>query len=360
MTETAKSWAATRFPALAAWQHGLTSTQTTPRERPYLAALPILLTGGLVFLALSGFSLALHYNPFAAFDSLQFIDRSINNGWLVHGFHESGTTMVLGAAYWLVFRSMLTGSYRAPGELVWLLAVALLALLLVAGYFGYTLSGGAVSYWSLTEATRSLGGGLPGQLQAWVFGGPAGSGSLARLIVLHVALAVAIFGVLAVYFSAAKAVALKDVTVFHPHYAVQVFVAFVVFALILGVLVFFVPHFGENPLNLAAANPLLVPAFVTPPWYLLPVTALGNTGGPLLVIAAFLLLAALPWLDRGKTGPKFWQRLLVWLLGLDIIFLCIATSVPSAFGPVLVTIFIAWYFLHFLVLTPLVSLLEAA
>jgi quinol-cytochrome oxidoreductase complex cytochrome b subunit len=360
MTETTKSWATTRFPALAAWQNGLAATQTTPRERPYLAALPIIVTGGLIFLALSGFSLALHYNPFAAFESLQFIDRSINNGWLVHGFHESGTTMVMGATYWLVFRAMLTGSYRVPGELVWLLGILVFSLLLVAGYFGYVLNGGAVSYWSLTEATRSLGGGLPGDLQAWVFGGPAGSGTLARLVVLHVALAVAIFGVLAAYFSAARAVAVKDVVVYHPHYAAQVFVAFVVFALILAVLVFFVPHFGENPLNLAAANSLLVPAFVTPPWYLLPITALNNTGGPLLVIAAFLLLAALPWADRGKTGPKFWQRLAVWVLGLDIIGLCIAASVPSAFGPMLVIIFTVWYFLHFLVLTPIISLLEAA
>jgi ubiquinol-cytochrome c reductase cytochrome b subunit len=367
MTDMTKSWTAARFPAIYAWVDGLTGTATEAREMPYLAALPVIIFGAAIFLALTGFALAIHYNPWHAFDSVQFIDRNVANGWLVHGFHATGTSLGLGAAYWLVFRSMLTGTYRAPGELVWLLAVAMLALLLVAAFFGYTLGGGAVSAWSLAEATRSLGGGLPGALQSWVFGGPAGPDTLARLAVLHVVLALIIFGVIAAYFSAAKAAALpyagRRQVAFHPYYTAQMFVAFSVFALILAVLVFFAPHFGENPLNLAAPSPLLVPALVTPPWYLLPITGLNSLGGPLLVIAGFLVLAALPWLDRSggaEFAPSGLQRALVWVLGLDVIGLSIAISVPGIISPILVTIFTVWYFLHFLVLTPLVTLMEAA
>ena len=84
-----------------------------------------------------------------AFASIQFIDRNVNNGWLIHGFHATGTTMLFGTIYLLLFRGILTRNYRAPGELVWVLGVALFSLLLLVGYLGYALTGGAVSYWSL-------------------------------------------------------------------------------------------------------------------------------------------------------------------------------------------------------------------
>jgi quinol-cytochrome oxidoreductase complex cytochrome b subunit len=371
-TDVKQSWAETRLPFLACLRTG-NRTPSLAREAPYLATLPALITAALLFLAASGLVLAVYYNPAHAFDSLQFIDRNVSNGWLIHGFHATGTTMLFGAVYLLLFRGILTRGYRAPGELVWVLGVVLFSLLLLVGYLGYALTGGAVSDWSLIASTNAAGAltGVPGAVGTWFFGGPNGAGTLARLVVFHAVLALAAFGILALYHAGTRALAPKveprAAVRFYPYYTAQYFVALVVFALIFAVLVFFAPHFGQNPLNAAPANPLIVPALLTPPWYLAPFGAVqavfpGIYGGIIGVIALLAVLFALPWLDRSgpNTRPGFLYRFLVFVLALDVIALGLAAaSGPSLVAGILVVVFTIWYFLHFLVLTPLITALEA-
>ncbi len=298
----------------------------------------------------------------------------MNSGWLIHAFHVTGVTMLFGAVYWLLFRDIYTRAYKAPGELVWLLRVKLYALLLLAGWLGYTLSDGAVSYWSLTDAANAATGlsGLPGAVGRWFFGGPNGAGTLARLEVFHAVLALAVLVTLGAHRCAARALARqaappKNPVSCHPYYTAQTFAAFSVFALIFAVLMFFAPHFGLNHLNAAASDPLVVPAVLSPPWYLAPVSAVAGMfttpGGSIFgVIAMLAVLAALPWLDRSGTSNKRGKiyRLLMGLLLLDVIGLGWSVSNPActAAGS-LTAVFVLWYFFHFLVLTPLVTALEA-
>jgi ubiquinol-cytochrome c reductase cytochrome b subunit len=367
-----KPWAETRLPFIAAWRAHFTAPVLAP-DAPYLGTLPTLITVALAFLTVSGFVLAVYYNPAHAFDSVQFIDRDVNNGWLIHGFHETGTTAVFATVYLSLFRIMYTRAYRAPGEVVWLLGVAQFTLLLLTGYLGYVLADGAVSYWSLAGATQAAGnfGGLPGAIGAWFFGGPDGDGTLARLLVFHIVLALAIFGIIALHYAAKGAVTppapARGRVSFHPYYTAQYFVAFVVFALIFAVLLFFAPHFGENPLNLAPANPLIVPASVAPPWYLLSIADVAHAfpgiwGGTIAVVARLGVLFALPWLDRSKPGTPGGglYRFLVLVLAVDVFLLGLAAAAgPSLLGSILAVVLTAYYFLHFLVLTPLVTSLEA-
>jgi ubiquinol-cytochrome c reductase cytochrome b subunit len=371
-TDVKQSWAETRFPLIAGWR-GFFNTPNLARDAPYLATLPALIAAAWGVLAASGLVLAVYYSPAHAFHSIQFIDRDVNNGWLMHGFHATGATMLFALVYLFLFRGILTRAYRAPGELLWVLMVALFSLLLLAGYLGYALTGGAVSYWSLENATNAAGAlsGLPGAVGTWFFGGPNGPGTLTRLLVFHTALALALFGILALYHAGARAltpkVPLREGVSFHPYYTAQYFVALVVFALIFAVLVFFVPHFGQNPLNAAAASRLIVPGSLTPPWYLVPFSAVqtvfpGIYGGIFGVIAMLAVLFALPWLDRSKVNrsPGLLYRVLVFVLGLDVIALGLASACgPSMLSSILVVVFTLWYFLHFLVLTPLVTALEA-
>jgi quinol-cytochrome oxidoreductase complex cytochrome b subunit len=370
-TDVKTSWAESRLPALACLR---SEAPALAREAPYLAALPFLIGAALVVLAASGLVLAVYYDPAQAFVSLQFIDRNVSNGWLIHGYHATGTTMLFGAVYLFLFRGVLTGAYRRKGELVWGLGVALFGLLLLAGYLGYTLTDGAVGYWSLVNGTRAAGtlGGLPAALGTWFFGGPYGPGTLARLLVFHAVLGLLAFGILALYIAGARSLAPRmaprEAVRFHPYYTAQYFVALVVFALIFSVLLFFAPHFGENPLNANPANPLLLPVTLTPPWYLAPFGAVeivfpGVYGGILGVIALLAMLFALPWLDRSGSDarPGFWHRILVFVLALDVLALGLAAAAgPSMASSVLVVIFTLWYFFHFLVLTPLITAMEAA
>lgn len=374
MSQPAKqSWTDHRLPGLGAWWTALKSPRLAPNA-PYLAALPALFAGTLLLLALSGLVLAVYYDPRHAFDSLQFIDRDVTDGWLVHEFHSIGATAAFGTIYLYLFRGLYTRSYKAPGELVWLLGVAMFSLLLLIGWLGYALTGGAVAYWSLAHGAQSAGllGGAPGAVATWFFGGPRGPGTLGRLVVFHITLALALFGVVFLHRAAAAtraaaAPAYGKLVGVYPYYVAQYVAAFSVFALIFAVLVFFAPHLGINRLNLAAGSDMVVPVNIVPPWYLVPLAAIASVlpgvGGAIWgVVAALVMLFALPWLDR--SGPKARAggiyKFLVLVLALDVIGLALAAmAAPSALTLILTIIFTAWYFLHFLVLTPLVTALEA-
>jgi ubiquinol-cytochrome c reductase cytochrome b subunit len=373
MSENVKqSWSATRLPAFSQWW-ARSKAPTHAPDGPYLAALPALITGLLILLGLSGLVLAVYYNPSHPFASLQFIAWNVANGWLVRGFHATGTTILFGTIYLFLFRGIATRAYKAPGELAWFATVALYALLLLTAWLGQTLTGGGAAYWSLKNAAQAAGllGGAPGAVATWFFGGPAGHGTLARLVVFHIALALLAFALLWLYCAAAKpaariATGAKPVA-FFPYYIAQYFAAFAILALIFSVFLFFAPHFGENPLDLVAGSDLVVPTTITPPWYLVPLAAMSGlftspAGAIWVVVAALAVLFALPWLDR--SGPQTrhggWYRFFAVLLALDILGLSLAGAAgPSLITAILTILFTFWYFLHFLVLTPLVTALEA-
>jgi ubiquinol-cytochrome c reductase cytochrome b subunit len=370
-TDVKPSWTASWLPFLSRWQAVL-RTPALAREAPYLAILPWLISAGVIFLTLSGLVLAVYYNPAHAFDSIQFIDRNVNNGWLIQSFHETGASMVFGAAYWMLLRGLLVRAYKLPGPAVWLWQVKIFCWLLLAGWLGFTLSGGAAAYWSLTSAAQAAGllTGAPGAVGTWFFGGPNGPGTLARMAVFHIAVAVIIFAALWAHHSAKQA-ALPNVppraaVAFHPYYTAQYFVALSVFALIFAVFVFFAPHFGQPFLNLLPGGPLVTPAKILFPWYLSPIAGLGGLlpgiyGGIAGVVAGLGVVFALPWLDR--SGPNFrpgWlYRCLSILLALDVLGIGWAASSSSGLATVLLDVCGAWYFLHFLVLTPLATAMEA-
>jgi quinol-cytochrome oxidoreductase complex cytochrome b subunit len=369
MPEQTKPWLEHRLPIGNAVKRYFVEIPMA-RDLPYLGTLGALIAGTLAFLVLSGFVLSVYYIAAegSAFNSIQFIMRQVNFGWLILAFHSTGTSLIFALVYLTIFRAMLAGHLRAPGEVVWFLKLAILLVLLLAGYLGYTLADGAASYWSLQSTTIAAArlGGAPGAIGEWFFGGPAGDGTLARVLALHIALALVLVLLLALHLAAKRAVAAAPgrVVGFHPHYTSQYFVSFVAYALVFAVLVFFAPHLGQNPLNAVPASPLVVPAVLTPPWYLLPVSALsavvpGTLGGIFAVIAAFAALAALPWLDRSAGTPKLAYKILIFILALDVIILSLAAAAPpSLLTGILSVVCTGWYFLHFLVLTPLVTAAE--
>jgi ubiquinol-cytochrome c reductase cytochrome b subunit len=363
------TWLETRLPICAAWRTAVTDYRTA-RDQPYLATLPGLILGALIFLVLSGAVLSVFYvaSQDGGYASIQFIERSVNFGWLLQGFHATGTTMIFAAVYLLLFRAILTSSYKGTADLVWFLKLKLFILLLVTGWLGYVMADGAVSYWSLHNA--ALAGArlnsFPGVISEWIFGGPAGPGTLARMAVFHVVLALLMFTVIGAIIIAGRISApetRRRAVASHPYYTSQYFVSFVIFALIFAILVFFAPHLGENRLNAAAADPLVVPTTLTAPWYLLPLAAIGGLlpstlGAIIAVIAALAVLYALPWLDRSKPGipTGFLYKLFVWILALDVIAFSITAAAPaSGLTEILTGLFVIWYFLHFLVLTPLTT-----
>ncbi len=379
-THSKTSWAATRLPCLGSLCATFNTKNRAP-DAPYVQAFPFLITVAAAFLTLSGIVLAVYYNPWHAFDSVQFIDRDVNNGWLIRAYHATGTTLIFGLTYWYLFRAMLSRSYRAPGEFVWLLSVKLLVVLLLTGWLGYVLTGGAAGYWSLFNASNaalSLGG-LPGAVGTWFFGGPAavggtltqtGGGTLARLEVFHGLLAASVLLLLWLIHASRKTISApvtsQRAVAFYPYYVAQYFAALAVFAFIFVLLAFYAPHLGTSHFNNIPADSLAVPVGAGVPWYLAPAAGLvgvfaSATLSIIAGIAAVAVLYALPWLDRsginGATGKVY--GFFIRLLALDIIGLGIAANTHCSSSAILAGVFTAWYFFHFLVITPVVTALEA-
>ena len=370
-TQSKISWVSTRLPCAGSLCSTLSARNRAP-DAPYVQAFPFLITVAAAFLTLSGIVLAVYYNPWHAFDSVQFIDRNVNNGWLIRTYHATGTTMIFALTYWYLFRAMLGRSYRAPGEFVWMLSVKLLFVLMLTGWLGYVLTGGAAGYWSLFNAANaalSLGG-FPGAVGRWFFGGAAGGGTLARLEVFHGLLAASLLLVVWLIHAGRKTISApvtsSRAVAFYPYYVAQYFAALAVFAFIFVLLGFYAPHLGSGHLNNIPAGGLAVPLGAGVPWYLAPAAGfLGvfpNAGLAIFaVIAAVVVLYALPWLDRsganGATGRVY--GFFIRLLALDILGLGLAANSHCPVSATLAGVFTAWYFFHFLVITPVVTAMEA-
>ena len=139
------------------------------------------------------------------------------------------------------------------------------------------------------------------------------------------------------------------------------------FLLLLAVAVFFFPNAMGHPDNYIPANPMQTPAHIVPEWYFLPFYAIlravpDKLGGVLLMFAAIFVLFILPWLDRSpvrsaRFRPVF--RIFFWLLFIDCIALGYLGGKPAeGVYVVLSRIATVWYFLHFLVILPMLSVFE--
>jgi quinol-cytochrome oxidoreductase complex cytochrome b subunit len=170
-----------------------------------------------------------------------------------------------------------------------------------------------------------------------------------------------------------------DTVPFHPYYTTKDGFAIAVFLLFFAYFVFFNPNFLGHADNYIPANRLVTPAHIVPEWYYLPLYAVlrsvpDKLFGVILMFGAIFVWALLPWLDTSRVRSNKFRpimRQLFWIL-MFVIFILGYLGAQTAddsnlvfFGielPIgkllLAQIFTIYYFLHFLVITPLVGLLE--
>ena len=83
----------------------------------YFGSLALLV---LVMQLLTGIFLTMFYKPgeLTAFDSVEFIMREVEWGWLIRYLHSTGASAFFIVVYLHMFRALLYGSYKAPRELL--------------------------------------------------------------------------------------------------------------------------------------------------------------------------------------------------------------------------------------------------
>jgi len=93
----------------------------------------------LVIQLVTGIFLTMSYKPSAkeAFDSVEYIMRSVEWGWLIRYMHSTGSSFFFIVVYLHMFRAMLYGSYKKPRELVWIVGMLIYFCLIAEAFFGY-------------------------------------------------------------------------------------------------------------------------------------------------------------------------------------------------------------------------------
>ena len=375
-------WLDTRLPILRL-AHDSFVDYPTPKNLNYWWTFGGILTFCLVTQIVTGVILAMHYTPHVdhAFQSVEHIMRNVNYGWLIRYIHANGASMFFLAVYIHIFRGLYYGSYKAPREVLWILGVIIYLLMMAAAFMGYVLPWGQMSLWGATVITNLFGAvPLVGEnIAIWLWGGySVDNPTLNRFFSLHYLIPFLIAGVVVLHIWALHVpgnnnpvgISVKgkqDTVPFHPYYTVKDGFALALFLILFSYFIFFAPNVLGHADNYIPANPLVTPAHIVPEWYLLPFYAIlravpDKLGGVILMFSAIFVMFLLPWLDTskvrsGRYRPLFRQFYALFVV--DCLLLGYLGAMPAeGIYIVLARIGTVYYFAHFLIVLPMLGIIE--
>jgi ubiquinol-cytochrome c reductase cytochrome b subunit len=322
-------WIDARFPLSSMWYDHL-ARYYAPKNFNfwyYFGSLALLV---LVIQILTGIWLTMNYKPDAAlaFNSVEYIMRDVNWGWLIRYMHSTGASFFFIVVYLHMFRGLIYGSFKKPRELIWIFGMIIYVCLMAEAFMGYLLPWGQMSYWG-AQVIISLFGAIPGigdSLALWIRGDfVIADATLNRFFAFHVIavpivlLALVVLHILALHEVGSNnpdGVEIKknkdangiplDGIPFHPYYTVKDIVGVAVFLIVFCSVVFFMPEMGGWFLerdNFIPADPLKTPEHIVPLWYFTPFYAILRAVpdkflGVVAMGGAIFVLFLLPWLDR--------------------------------------------------------------
>ena len=373
-------WLERRLPILS-FMYDSFVAYPTPKNLNYLWTFGAILSFMLVAQIVTGIVLAMHYTPETtlAFDSVEHIMRDVNWGWVLRYAHANGASMFFLAVYIHIFRGMYYGSYKEPREVLWILGVIIFMVMMATGFLGYVLPWGQMSFWAATVITN-LFSAIPvvgASITTWLLGGySVDNATLNRFYALHYLLPFIIIAVVALHVWALHVVGQnnptgvevknveKETVPFTPHASMKDAVGIGAFLVVYAWLTFFAPNYLGHPDNYIEANPLVTPPHIVPEWYFLPFYAIlraipNKLLGVIALFASILIVAALPWLDTSKVRSAVYRplfRKFYWVFVAVCIGLGYLGSQPAE-GVYLYAAraLMAYYFLHFIVVLPLLG-----
>ena len=375
-------WFESRLP-IGGLVHSSFIAYPTPRNLNYWWTFGAILSFMLGAQILTGVVLVMHYTPEAtmAFNSVEHIMRDVNYGWLLRYLHSNGASMFFLAVYIHIFRGMYYGSYKAPREVLWLLGVIIFLLMMATGFMGYVLPWGQMSFWGATVITNLFSAiPLVGEpIVTWLWGGySVGNPTLNRFFSLHYLLPFMLAGVVVLHVWALHVVgqnnptgvevkSSKDTVPFTPYATLKDAFGISAFLLVYMWFVFYIPNYLGDAVNYVPANPGVTPQHIVPEWYFLPFYAIlrgvpDKLGGVILMFGAIVMLALLPWLDTSKVRSANYRplyRQFIFIFAAVVIGLGYLGAMPPEGGYVIASrILTVLYFAHFLVVLPLLGLVE--
>jgi ubiquinol-cytochrome c reductase cytochrome b subunit len=333
----------------------------------------------LIIQILTGVLLTIYYIPSAeyAFESIQFIMREVNYGWLIRYGHTTGSSMFFAVVYLHIGRGLYYGSYYYPRILVWYSGLIIFLLMMATAFFGYILPWGQMSYWAATVITN-LFATIPyigEQFTQWLWGDySVGAATLKRFFTFHFVLPFLILGFVLIHIILLHRVGSNNpIGRDHPYqlplypYFFVKDVTIIFFSLFIFVtLLSYYPNLFIHPDNNIVANPLVTPEHIVPEWYFLPFYAILRTIpskflGFVCMILSILVMFIIPYLGVNQiyrsTRYQYLQNYFFFLfvgnfLALGWLGGC-TIEYPYLFLSRLCTVY---YFLYLFVINPYLSL----
>ncbi len=392
MWSDAIGWVDERFPLTETFEYHM-SKYYAPKNFNFWYYFGVLSMVVLVIQLVTGIWLTMSYSPATAFASVEYIMRDVEYGWLLRYLHSTGASAFFVVVYLHMFRGMMYGSYRKPRELLWIIGMAIFAVLIIEGFAGYLLPWGNMSFWA-GQVIVSLVGAIPiigPDLMEWVRGDFLMSDiTLNRFFALHVvALPLILVMLVFVHIVALHHVGSNnpdgveikqhkdengiplDGIQFHPYYTIgHDLPAIAMFLIFFCAVVFFAPEMGgyfiEKP-NFEAANPLKTPEHIAPVWYYTPFYAMLRAAtyplfgldakfwGFVVMAGAIVIPFALPWLDRSPVKSIRYKGMISkFMLGLFVVTFFVlgylGTIAPSEIATLIAQIGTAIYFAYFMLM----------
>jgi ubiquinol-cytochrome c reductase cytochrome b/c1 subunit len=372
----------------------------TPRNLNYWWTFGAILSLCLGIQIVTGIVLAMHYQVggATAFNSVEHIMRDVRHGWLIRNIHATGASMFFIAVYIHMLRGLYYGSFKAPREILWLLGCLIYGIMMATAFMGYVLPWGQMSFWGAKVITNLLGAfPLVGQsITTWLWGGyGVDDPTLNRFYSLHYLLPFVIAGVVVLHIWALHVVGQNnptgvdpkskaDTLPFTPYATVKDAFGVSLFLIVFAIFVFFLPDAMGHADNNIPANPLQTPPHIVPEWYFLPFYAIlraipDKLMGVLAMFGAIGCLFALPWLDTSKVRSMRYRPtakicFVIFMVVCIILGFCGARLPSDEVIPGLKTVELLgdsinsfvwlsriatfYYFLYFLVITPMLGLTE--
>jgi ubiquinol-cytochrome c reductase cytochrome b subunit len=386
-------WIDDRFPLTKLWKDHV-AEYYAPKNFNfwyYFGSLALLV---LVNQLLTGIWLAMFFKADAtlAFDSVEYIMRDVEWGWLIRYMHSTGASAFFAVIFLHMYRGLMYGSYRKPRELIWIFGCLIFFCMMAEGFLGYVLPWGQMSYWG-AQVIISLFGAIPvvGEgLVTWIQGDYfIADATINRFAALHfVALPFLLVGLVVAHLIALHEVGSNnpdgieikkhkgadgiplDGIPFHPYYTVKDLYGTGVFLIVCAFVVFFIPdffgYFLERP-NFEPANPMATPEHIAPVWYFTPQYAMlravtvnflwvdAKLWGVLLLAGSVIILFFLPWLDRSPVrsvryrGPYFKIALTLFTISF-VVLGYLGTQPPGGLKTLIAQICTFLYFAFFILM----------
>ncbi len=265
----------------------------------------------------SGVLLAMYYVPQVdlAYNSVDYLVREVNWGWLIRFFHANGASFFFFVVYIHIARTMYYGYFTFSRKFLWFSGLVIFVLMMATAFMGYVLPWGQMSFWGATVITN-LFTAIPyvgSSFATWLWGGfSVGGATLTRFFSLHYCLPFLIAAMAGLHLLLLHTIGSSNVTgivhmpdkiAFYPYFYVKDYFSFFSVVCIYVFFIFYFPDILGHSDNYIEANALVTPSHIVPEWYFLPFYAIlrsipNKLGGVIAMVLSLVIYFFLPFIYR--------------------------------------------------------------